>query len=67
MNKYRIIYRSKTAGEDADYGEWADEFLRLPYIKANTREEALAFAKWYTGALGYDVDRYEWGIFNYEG
>ena len=67
MNKYRIIYRSKTAAEDADYGEWADEFLRLPYIKANTMEEALALAKWYTDKLGYDVNEYEWGVFNYEG
>ena len=67
MNKYRIIYRSKIAGEDSDYGEWTDEFLRLPYIKADTMEKALKFAKWYTDALGYDVESYEWGIFNYEG
>lgn len=67
INKYRIIYKSKTAGEESDYGDWTDEFLRLPYIKADTMEEALEFAKWYTDALGYDVERYEWGIFNYEG
>ena len=29
-------------------------------------EEALAFAKWYAEALGYDVDRYEWLILNYD-
>ena len=66
MNKYRIIYRSKTAGEDADYGDWTDEFLRLPYIKADTMEEALKFAKWYTEELGNDVDRYEWIVLNYD-
>ena len=66
MNKYRIIYRSKTAGEDADYGDWTDEFLRLPYIKADTMEEALNFAKWYTEELGNDVDRYEWIVLNYD-
>ena len=24
MNKYRIIYQSKTAGEESDYGDWTD-------------------------------------------
>ena len=66
MNKYRIIYQSKTAGEESDYGDWTDEFLRLPYIKADTKEEALEFAKWYTEELGNDVDKYEWIILNYD-
>ena len=66
MNKYRIIYQSKTAGEESDYGDWTDEFLRLPYIKADTMEEALKFAKWYTEALGNDVDKYEWIVLNYD-
>ena len=66
INKYRIIYQSKTAGEESDYGDWTDEFLRLPYIKADTMEEALKFAKWYTKALGNDADRYEWVILNYD-
>ena len=65
INKYRIIYQSKTA-EESDYGDWTDEFLRLPYIKADTMEEALKFAKWYTKELGYDVDKYEWVILNYD-
>ena len=67
MNKYRIIYRSKIAGEESDYVDWTDEFLNLPYIKADTMEEALKFAKWYTEELVYDVDEYEWGVFNYNG
>ena len=66
MNKYRIIYRSKTDIEGSSYEEWTDEFLRLPYIKADSMEEALAFAKWYTSELGNDVDKYEWSIFNYD-
>ena len=66
INKYRIIYQSKTAGEESDYGDWTDEFLRLPYIKADTMEEALKFAKWYTEALGNDADRYEWIVLNYD-
>ena len=66
MNKYRICYRAKTASEEADYVEWTNEFLRVPYIKADTKEEALAFAKWYTKELVYDVDDYEWVIFNYD-
>ena len=66
INKYRIIYQSKTAGEESDYGDWTDEFLRLPYIKADTMEEALKFAKWYTDELGNDVDRYEWIVLNYD-
>ena len=66
MNKYRIIYKSKTAGEESDYGDWTDEFLRLPYIKADTMEEALKFAKWYTEVLGNDADRYEWIVLNYD-
>ena len=66
MNKYRIIYRSKIAGEESDYVDWTDEFLNLPYIKADTMEEALKFAKWYTKALGNDVDKYEWIILNYD-
>lgn len=66
MNKYRIIYQSKTTGEESDYVDWTDEFLRLPHIKADTMEEALEFAKWYTKALGNDVDRYEWIVLNYD-
>ena len=66
MNKYRIIYRLKADIEESNYEEWTDEFLRLPYLKANTVEEALTFAKWYTKELGYDVDKYEWSIFNYD-
>ena len=66
INKYRIIYKSKTAGEESDYGDWTDEFLRLPYIKADTMEEALEFAKCYTEELGNDVDRYEWIVLNYD-
>ena len=66
INKYRIIYQSKTAGEESDYGDWTDEFLRLPYIKADTMAEALKFAKWYTEALGNDVDKYEWIVLNYD-
>ena len=66
MNKYRILYWPKITSEEADYEEWTDEFLRVPYIKADTMEEAFAFAKWYTKELGYDVDDYEWCIFNYD-
>ena len=66
MNKYRILYRSKTDIDKANYEEWTDEFLRVPYIKADTMEEAIAFAKWYTKELGYDLDDYEWDIFNYD-
>ena len=66
INKYRIIYQSKIAGEESDYGDWTYEFLRLPYIKANTMEEALAFAKWYAKELGNDVDKYEWIVLNYD-
>lgn len=66
MNKYRIIYRSKTAGEGSDYVEWTDEFLRLPYIRADTMKEALKFAKRYTEDLVYDVDEYEWIVLNYD-
>ena len=66
MNRYRIIYRSKTDIEGSSYEEWTDEFLRLPYIKADSMEEALAFAKWYTEELVYDVNEYEWIVLNYD-
>lgn len=65
MRKYTVSIRKSAADWETPADEWSDEYYSEPFIAAESPEEAEAIAKEFIQNCGYDPDRYDYLVAEY--